>query len=185
MTESVDIVDNSGKVIGKTTRDKAHTKGLLHPTVNILLFNSVGKVLLQKRSKTKLMFPLHWDISVCEHVFSKESSSKAAARGLFEELSIKMKIKLLRNNHIKISHYQIKNQVFREYELVKLYGGEFDGEIKIDEEEVVNTLFVTIPKLKELIYQSKISFTPWALDELLFLLRNYKEIIKKIYAQRG
>lgn len=180
MTEYVDIVDDSGTVVGKTTRGNAHTKGLLHPTVNILLFNSDGKVLLQKRSKRKSMFPLHWDVSVCEHVFSKESSSKAATRGLWEELSIKAKIRLLRSNHIKISQYPIKNRMLREYELVKLYGGFFDGKTKIDEKEVVSTMFVTIPKLKELIYQSKIPFTPWGLDELLFLLRNHKQIIKKI-----
>lgn len=180
MTEYVDMVDDDGTVIGKTTREKVHIKGWLHPTVNILLFNSAGKVLLQKRSKNKLMFPLYWDVSVCEHVFSKESPSKAAARGLWEELSIKVKIRLLRSHHIKISQYPIKNKMLREYELIKLYGGFFDGEIKLDKKEVVSTMFVTISKLRELIYQSKIPFTPWGLDELLFLLRNHKEITKRI-----
>lgn len=180
MIEYVDIVDDNGTVVGKTTREKVHIKGWLHPTVSILVFNSAGKVLLQKRSKNKSSFPLYWDVSVCEHVFSKESPSKAAARGLWEELSIKVKIRLLRNNHIKISQHPIKNKILREYELVKLYGCFFDGKTKIDEREVVSTKFVTIPKLKELIYQSKIPFTPWGLDELLFLLRNHKEITKKL-----
>lgn len=184
MIECVDIVDDNGTVVGKTTREKVHINGWLHPTVNILLFNSAGKVLLQKRSKNKLMFPLYWDVSVCEHLFSKESPRKAAARGLWEELSIKARIRLLRNNHIKISQYPIKNKTLLECELVKLYGGFFDGEIEIDRKEVVDTIFVTIPKLKELIYQSKIPFTPWGLDELLFLLRNHKQIMKKIYERK-
>lgn len=180
MTEYVDIIDDNGTVIGKTTRKKAHSKAILHPTVKILLFNSVGKVLLQQRSKSKSMFPLCWDISVCEHIFSGESHLKAATRGLWEELSLKTKIKLLRNDHIQSSQYPIKKQMLIEYELVKLYGGIFDGKIEIDKQEIIDSMFVTIPKLKKLIYKSKTPFTPWALDELFYLLRNYKQIIKKI-----
>lgn len=180
MTEYVDVIDESGTVVGKTTRNNAHSKALLHPTVKILLFNSKGEVLLQQRSRNKSMFPLCWDISVCEHIFSGESHTKAAKRGLLEELSVKTKIKLLRDDHIQISQCLVKKQTLIEYELVKLYGGFSEGKININEEEILDRMFVTIPKLKELIYKSKISFTPWGLDELLFLIRNYRKILKKV-----
>ena len=181
MIEYVDVIDDKDTVIGKTTRKNAHTKATLHPTVKILLFNSIGQILLQQRSKNKSIFPSYWDISVCEHILSGESQIKAAARGLWEELSVKTKIKLLRNNHIQVSQYGIEKQRFIECELVKLYGGFFDGEIKTNKEEITDIMFVSIPKLRKLIHQSKILFTPWGLDELLFLLRNHKQIVEKIY----
>lgn len=180
MLERVDIVDDNGSAIGMATRNSVHAKGLLHPTVKVLLFNSTGNIFLQQRSGRKDILPLYWDVSVAEHVLFGETHVKAAERGLREELSVKAKVRLLRNNHVQISEHTIKNRVLREYELVKLYGVVYDGRIEMDPQEVKQGIFVGIAELKEMIYQTKTLFTPWGLDELVFLLKNDKKIAKEI-----
>ena len=54
--EIFDVIDENNKVIGKATRKEVHAKGLLHRAVHILIVNSKGEMLLQKRSMTKDLY---------------------------------------------------------------------------------------------------------------------------------
>jgi isopentenyldiphosphate isomerase len=45
-------------------RSVVHREGLLHRSVNVLLVNSAGSLLLQRRMPTKDVCPDLWDISV-------------------------------------------------------------------------------------------------------------------------
>ena len=97
--ELIDIVNKTGKVIGKTTRSQAYKEGILHSAVNIIVINKKGQIFIQRRSSKKIL-PLYWDISASEHVKSGENYKSAAIRGLKEELSITASVKLLREKHI-------------------------------------------------------------------------------------
>lgn len=166
-SEVIDMVDAVGKVIGQTTRNEAYKRGLLHMAVNIIVFNRRGEIYLQRRSKNKSAFPLYWDISASEHLKSGESYKKAAIRGLKEELGINItKINLRRPNHIQKSKYLKNGVLIKEYELVELYTCKFDGEIKIDPEEVEDGKFFNLEDLSRF---NKNNFTPWGLDEIKFL----------------
>lgn len=178
MVEYVDIVNNNGTVIGKTTRNNAHIKGLLHPTVKILLFNSSGKILIQQRSRKKNILPLYWDISVAEHLRSGESYKEAAVRGLMEELAIVTRVKLLRGKHVQRSEHK-KDKLLKEYELTVLYGTLYNGKIIPDSEEVEKSIFVSIRKFGGLILWRRLQFTPWALNEINYLLA-HKDIMEKL-----
>lgn len=169
--EVVDIVDKFGKVIGQTTRNEVYKKGLLHPAVNIVVANKKGQIFIQRRSLKK-MLPLYWDISASEHVKSGESYKAAALRGIKEELSITARVKLLRGKHIQKNEY-IKGQIrFLEYELVELYGAVYDGKVVINQDEVIEGRFISFEKLKVLIKNNLIKFSPWGLDEINYLLEN-------------
>ena len=49
--EYFDIIDSTGKIIGKAARRECHSnKSLAHQTVQVLVFNSDGELFLQKRS---------------------------------------------------------------------------------------------------------------------------------------
>lgn len=169
MEEIVDIVDKRGSVVGKATREEVYAKGLLHPAVNIIVVNPQGKIYIQQRSAKKSAFPLYWDISCAEHLKSGETFKKAAIRGLLEELSIDVNIKKLRDKHVQRSEYHKGDKLIKEYELVELWGAVWGGEIKIDLEEVANGKFVSLPDLKEF---GELTFTPWGLDEVRFVLKN-------------
>src|SRR3989338_6629550 len=84
----VDIVGEKDNVVGCEEKDIAHQRGLWHRMSGIYLTNSEGKLLLQKRSATKDVFPNLWTQSVGGHVDAGESYETAALRELKEELGI-------------------------------------------------------------------------------------------------
>lgn len=169
--EAVDIVDKTGKVIGKLTRSQVYKEGLLHPAVNIVVVNKKGQIFIQRRSPKKIL-PLYWDISASEHVKSGENYKSAAIRGLREELLIMAHVKLLRSKHIQRYEYITKDICLIEYELVELYGAIYDREIRINQEEVTEGQFISFDNLDELTKTDRIKFSPWGLEEINYLLEN-------------
>lgn len=177
--EVVDVVDKSGKVMRTATRNQVYKEGLLHPAVNIVVVNKKNEIFIQQRSEKKIL-PLYWDISASEHVKSGESYKSAAIRGLKEELSITTSVKILREKHIQRNEYITKEICFIEYELIELYGAFYDGEIKINMEEVTEGKFISLKKLHKLIENNKIKFSPWGFEEINYLLKNPTIITKLI-----
>ena len=61
MDELCIIVDNEDNVKGQDTKVNCHLgKGKLHRAFSVLLFNSKGKLLIQKRASDKITFPAIW-----------------------------------------------------------------------------------------------------------------------------
>jgi isopentenyl-diphosphate delta-isomerase type 1 len=86
--EIFDVVDAHDQVIGQAPRSEVHAKGLSHRAVHIFVFNTQGKLLLQKRSPTKDEFPSRYTSSASGHLHSGESYREAACRELAEELGL-------------------------------------------------------------------------------------------------
>jgi 16S rRNA (adenine1518-N6/adenine1519-N6)-dimethyltransferase len=84
--EILDIVNNNDEVIGRLPRRIVHRDGHNHRAVHILVFDSRGRIFLQKRSMTKDTFPGAWDSSASGHVDSGEDYAACAVRELREEL---------------------------------------------------------------------------------------------------
>ena len=55
---------DAGEPLELVPRDQVHAQGLWHCSAHVLLFNSVGELLLQRRSKNKDLYPNCWDYSV-------------------------------------------------------------------------------------------------------------------------
>ncbi|MGS2761856.1 NUDIX hydrolase [Sinomicrobium sp. M5D2P9] len=91
MDEYVDILDEHGNYTGKALlKSEAHAKGLFHPTIHVWLYTADGKVLLQKRSEKKEIFPGHWDVSVAGHIGAGEDPLTSAIRETEEELGLRI-----------------------------------------------------------------------------------------------
>ncbi|MGJ8659965.1 NUDIX hydrolase [Cellulophaga fucicola] len=89
MDELIDILDSDGNKTGKTAlKSAAHRNGWFHQTVHIWFYTNDNKVLLQKRAKSKVIFPLLWDVSVAGHIGSGEKIEASALREIEEEISI-------------------------------------------------------------------------------------------------
>ena len=72
MTELVDIIDNSGKIIGTISREDAYKNDCALQVSGVLVFRSSGELILQRRGKNK-KYPLCYDYSAAGHVLSGET----------------------------------------------------------------------------------------------------------------
>ena len=87
--EVLEVVDGEDRVIGTERRGIIHARGLMHRSAQVLLFNSAGRLFLQKRSENKDEFPGLWDSSAAGHLNPGESYRACALRELEEELGIR------------------------------------------------------------------------------------------------
>ena len=88
MTEFFDEVDCNDKILGKISREAAHSKGLRHRAVHIFIRSENNRWLIQKRSAIKDIDPLLWTTSCSGHVDAGEEYVDAAVRECKEELGI-------------------------------------------------------------------------------------------------
>lgn len=108
------IVDEQGRTVGKATRGECHSGSkLLHPVVHLHLFDSAGRLYLQRRPEWKDIQPGKWDTAVGGHVDYGESVEQALLREAREELGIKV------DNPEFIASYVFESE--REKELVNVF----------------------------------------------------------------
>jgi isopentenyldiphosphate isomerase len=140
--EQLEIVNEEGGVVGLALRSEIHgNPSLLHRVVHVLVFNSEGKLLLQKRSLRKDVAPGRWDTSVGGHVGVGEELSLSAWREMEEELGIAgREIEFL---------YAYRHTNPHETELVTTYRCTYSGEIRFNREEIDEVRFWSIEEIKE------------------------------------
>ena len=163
MSEIVDVVDKSDKVIGKNTRANVHKKGILHRGTHAILFNSKGDILLPVRSATKDAFPNTYDCSVSEHVGRGEKYEHAISRGIKEELGIR-KLKLNRLVRFWL-RYGPHN-----YKISTLYEAVQHGKLVFDKNEIKEIEYVSKARLKRMLIARKSKFAPWSYEILKWYL---------------
>jgi isopentenyldiphosphate isomerase len=87
--ELFQLVDRTGKPIGQAAREKCHgNPSLIHLVVHLHLFDTAGRLYLQKRAMSKDTNPGLWDTSVGGHVQAGEPLRAALLREAREELGI-------------------------------------------------------------------------------------------------
>ncbi|MER5834165.1 NUDIX domain-containing protein [Streptomyces sp. NPDC002130] len=86
--EILDIVDENDHVIGQSPRGEAYALGLRHRCVFVQARDAEGRVLVHRRTPTKLVFPSLHDMFVGGVVGAGESYDEAALREAEEELGV-------------------------------------------------------------------------------------------------
>ena len=93
--ELVDIVDEDDNVIGVATRARLRAEKLLHRGVFVVVLTSDNRIVVQRRSATKDLWPSRWDIGAGGVLSSGESYEVSAHRELQEELGIEAECEFL------------------------------------------------------------------------------------------
>lgn len=161
LDEILEVVDENNNVIGQASRGECYEKGLLHRAVDIFIYNSKGEVFLHKRSQKKIKYPGYWDLSCSEHVKPGESFEEAAKRGLQEELGVEMRLEVV----IPIRHVNLNYKNYFDNELVVVFKGIYEGEMKYDPNEVETGKYFNVEKLPS-------PLTPWFLEDWKLLNQN-------------
>jgi isopentenyldiphosphate isomerase len=132
--EILEIVNEHGEIIGTAPRMTIHRdNSLLHRVVHLLLFNSKGLLLLQKRSPLKDVAPGTWDTSVGGHVAPGEDITTALKREMEEELSL--------TNCETDFLYRYIHRNEKESELVHSFRAIYDGNVNFNKDEIAEVRF--------------------------------------------
>jgi isopentenyldiphosphate isomerase len=87
----IHVSDDDTRILGPISRKICHgNPAVVHRSVHVLVVNSAGALLLQKRSMRKDTQPGKWDTSVGGHVGFGQSYEEAARREAEEELGIEL-----------------------------------------------------------------------------------------------
>ena len=117
--ELFDLVDLDDQVIGQVRRGDAHRNpALIHRSVQILVFASDGRLLLQRRSAAKDLYPGYYCASASGHVASGEEYANTAKREMAEELGIAAPLRSIGKTLIRSEP---------ETEMTMLYVAQSDG----------------------------------------------------------
>ena len=158
MGEMVDIynpdtMEKTGKIIDKSA---AHRLGVWHSSIHLIIINKdKTKVLFQKRSNNKDLYPNMWDISVGGHIMSKESDKEAVKRELKEELGIEF----TNIEFVKKYKEELNNNGIDSKEIVSLfimYLDDKERKFKLQKEEVSDIKWFTKIEIEKLIKNKKI-----------------------------
>ena len=86
--EIVQVVDREDREIAIMPRRLMREQRLIHRASYILVFNAAGELYVQKRTKTKDIYPGYWDVAAGGVVLAGESYEESAKRELKEELGV-------------------------------------------------------------------------------------------------
>jgi len=145
------VVNEKDDVVGYKSRYECHhNKFLIHRAIDVAIFNKKGKLVMQKRSMQKDLYPGYYALSASGHVSKGETYGQAANRELKEEMGV-TGIDLKRVDTFLVSAKS-------ETEMVTLYKGTYDGEYSFPFDEVESLFFFSSPELQQLKYITPSSF---------------------------
>lgn len=167
MEEQVVLVSEKDEILGVMDKMQAHENGILHRAFSVFLFNDKGEMLLQKRAADKYHSPNQWTNAVCSHPRMGETYMEAAQRRLKEELGIETPLTYRFNFLYKAD----VGQNLWEHELDHVFTGNFEGEFKLNEEEVSEVRYISIDELDKEMSANPENFTEW----FKIILKEYKQ----------
>lgn len=158
--EQFETFDEHGAPAGLAPRSRVHEEGLWHRAVNVFLFRSDGRLLLQRRHRDKDVWPGAWDLSAAEHLKPGESYRDAALRGLSEELGVSDADPEPLGGVVKSRVEEARTGV-RDYEFQQAYRIVFDGAVSPEPAEVAETAEFQLEELARAFAERPDDFTPW------------------------
>jgi isopentenyl-diphosphate Delta-isomerase len=158
--ENLVLVDEEDRVIGVAEKLAIHTTNVqLHRAFSVFVFNSRNEVLIQQRSATKLLWPLHWSNSYCSHPRSGESMLDAVKRRSHEEISLSV-TPLFQYKFMYRARYE---EIGEEFELCYVFTAHSDEVPAAREEEASQLRFVPVGEMDKFIAVNRC--TPWFIQE--------------------
>lgn len=161
--EPLILVDEQDNDVGHLDKWRCHAgAGVLHRAFSVFVFDDRGRVLLQRRSAQKPLWPLFWSNSCCSHPRRGEAVEQAVARRLHEELGLSG----LRPEFLyKFRYRAAYENVGTEHELCYVFGTTADQIPQANPAEIDDLIWVTVQDLDRLVDDQASQITPWAVME--------------------
>jgi 16S rRNA (adenine1518-N6/adenine1519-N6)-dimethyltransferase len=150
-SERFPVVDEEDRVVAAAPRAEVHGNNLRHRAVHILVFNQLGELFLQKRSRWKDRHPRLWDSSAAGHVDAGEDYDLAATRELQEELGITAKL-------ARVAKLPATEKTGQEF--IWLYRATHDGPFELPRSEIEYGEFFPVAVVSAWIKARPADFAP-------------------------
>ncbi len=158
MTEAQVIqVDENDNVIGFKPKQEAHQTGVLHRAVSILVFNSNGDWLLQRRALSKYHSGGLWSNTCCSHPYPNEEVDAAASRRLVEEMGLFCNLRKMLTFTYKA---ELDNNLI-EHEFDHVFYGYTEDPPQVNPEEVQDWKWISGETLKKELLLHPERYTAW------------------------
>lgn len=169
--EKIILVDENDKELGFEDKLTCHQdEGILHRAYTILVSNNRGEVLLQKRAKEKMLWPLFWEATCSSHQTANEKTQTQQIQGAEKRLSQEMGFSCFLRFIGKFQYHNLYQNIGAEKEVCWLLVGEWLGEVKPNSNEAADYKWIKIDDLKKELETKPADFAPWlepALDIFL------------------
>jgi isopentenyl-diphosphate delta-isomerase len=155
--EMVILVDVNDNAIGTMEKLEAHERGELHRAFSILLYNTQGEMLLQKRARSKYHSGGLWTNACCSHPIPGERIEETTRRRLQEEMGIDVPLSYSHKFIYKTS----LDRNLTEHELDHVFIGQFNGTPLINKNEVEDWKYASVDWLKDDVIKNPDNYTYW------------------------
>ncbi len=157
--EHVVLVDEHDTPLGTEEKLRAHQDGgRLHRAFSIFIFNSRGELLLQRRAAGKYHFGGLWTNTCCSHPREKEPTEAAAHRKLVQEMGFDT---ALEESFAFTYRAEDVDSGLTEHELDHVFVGSFDGEPRVNAEEVAEWKWMAPGEIERDLHENPRRYTPW------------------------
>jgi isopentenyl-diphosphate delta-isomerase len=158
MEQMVVLVDEKDRELDREEKLKAHQNGgKLHRAISVLVFNSKGGVMLQRRALTKYHAAGLWANTTCSHPMPGESVIATGHRRLKEEMGFDCD---MREAFTFIYKADVGSGL-TEYEYDHVLFGNYDGEPRINTSEVMDWKWMSLKEIKEEMEIIPEKYAPW------------------------
>ena len=139
MAGRIAVVDAQNRFVRWEDRRTIHEQQLVHRSVHVAIFDSAGRLLVQRRHAGKQTYPRCWDVSVAGHVEESDYTdgdpdrdldgvyAAVAAREVEEELGVAPPLE-------RLGRFAPEPGVH--YEQIQLFRGVSDGPFTLQADEV-------------------------------------------------
>ena len=173
------LVNEKDEELGSADKGSCHDgDGVLHRAFSVLIFNSKGELLLQKRAAGKRLWGGFWSNSCCSHPRTGESMDYASERRLWEELGLRTELTFL----YKFQYHAYFEDKGAEHELCWVYVGVCDNEPSTNANEISEWRYIKPEQLEQELQDQPQAYTPWFKMEWLEIQEKFKHVIDKLIA---
>lgn len=151
------LVDSNDHPIGVMPKMEAHEKGALHRAFSVLIFNSDGELLLQRRAISKYHSGGLWTNTCCSHPAPGQDTAVAAAKRLEEEMGIRASI----DYHSCFIYQTGLDHGLQENEFDHIYIGYSDQQPVLNPDEVAEYKYLPPAKVSEDILKHPQDYSVW------------------------
>jgi isopentenyl-diphosphate Delta-isomerase len=178
MTEEVILVNAADVPVGVREKGDAHVAGVLHRAFSVFVFDDDGRMLLQRRARSKYHSGGLWSNTCCSHPRPGETTAAAARRRLMEEMGFHCPL----DAAFSFIYRADVGGGLIEHEYDHVLLGRFNGKPVPNTGEVEAWRWTDLDDLARELRERPAHFTYWfhiAFDELR--ARGYLERVKRLH----